>query len=140
MTATYQLFITAGILVAYCISIGTREIGHSGSWRTVIAIGLVFSTFLGITILFMPESPRWLLRNGRKEEALRSIERVKGVPYGSNDPSAQEMYEEQMGAVSYEMEVGRAGWLDCFNGDNKIRYRTFLGMTLQALQQLTGAN
>jgi len=145
LTATYQLFITAGILVAYCISIGTRSIGSpanpsSGSWRTVIALGLVFSTFLGVAIMFMPESPRWLLRNGRNEEALRAIQRVKGVPYDSQDAAAQQMYQEQIDAVSYEMEVGKAGWLDCFKGKNKTRYRTFLGMTLQALQQLTGAN
>jgi SP family sugar:H+ symporter-like MFS transporter len=90
--------------------------------------------------MFMPESPRWLLRNGRNEEALRAIQRVKGVPYDSQDAAAQQMYQEQIDAVSYEMEVGKAGWLDCFKGKNKTRYRTFLGMTLQALQQLTGAN
>lgn len=31
----------------------------------------------------MPESPRWLLRKNRPEEALASIERVKSVPHGS---------------------------------------------------------
>lgn len=48
LTATYQLFITFGILVAYCFSIGTRTIGNSGSWRIVIALGIVFAAILGI--------------------------------------------------------------------------------------------
>ncbi|MCO5556540.1 hypothetical protein L7F22_010089 [Adiantum nelumboides] len=33
LVATYQLFITLGILVAYCINIGTRSLDNSGSWR-----------------------------------------------------------------------------------------------------------
>jgi SP family sugar:H+ symporter-like MFS transporter len=42
LTATYQLFITFGILIAYAVSIGTRNIDGSGSWRTVIGIGLLW--------------------------------------------------------------------------------------------------
>lgn len=38
---------------------------------------------------------------------------------------------------SYE---GSTGWIDCFRPSNKVLYRTLLGMTLQAIQQLTGAN
>lgn len=34
LTATYQLFITFGILVAYCISIGTRNLSNSASCMT----------------------------------------------------------------------------------------------------------
>lgn len=68
---------------AYAICIGTRELGNSGSWRIVIALGIVFALVLGVGIQFMPESPRWLLRNDREDEALRSIQKVKGVPYHS---------------------------------------------------------
>lgn len=56
LVACYQLFITFGILVAYCISIGTRSINGSGSWRSVIGIGISFALFLGVSINFMPES------------------------------------------------------------------------------------
>ena len=58
LTATYQLFITFGILVAYCISIGTRHVSGSASWRIVVGIGILWALILGIGILFMPESPR----------------------------------------------------------------------------------
>jgi SP family sugar:H+ symporter-like MFS transporter len=33
-----------------------------------------------------------------------------------------------------------AGWIDCFSPKRKTLYRTLLGMSLQTLQQLTGAN
>jgi SP family sugar:H+ symporter-like MFS transporter len=53
LIATYQLMITAGILVAYCISIGTRELSNSGSWRIVIALGIFFALVLGVGIMFV---------------------------------------------------------------------------------------
>ena len=61
LTATYQLFITFGILVAYCISIGTRDMSGAGSWRTVVGIGFIWPMILGLGILTMPESPRYVL-------------------------------------------------------------------------------
>ena len=59
----------------------------SGSWRIVIALGIVFGTFLGIGILFMPESPRWLMHRGKQDEALESIARVRGASI--DDPVVQ---------------------------------------------------
>lgn len=47
---TYQLFITLGVLTAYCIGIGTRSINGAGSWRTLIGIGLIFAGVLGVGI------------------------------------------------------------------------------------------
>lgn len=44
------------ILIAYGISIGTRGMSGSGSWRTVIGVGIIWAAILGIGILFMPES------------------------------------------------------------------------------------
>lgn len=140
LTATYQLFITFGILVAYCFSIGTRTIGNSASWRIVIALGIPFATILGVGIQFMPESPRWLLRQGRDEDAFHAIQRVRSVKKGTEDAEVSKMYNEQKDAIDFERQAGKAGWLDCFRPQNKTLYRTFLGMMLQALQQLTGAN
>ncbi|KAG2155291.1 general substrate transporter [Suillus bovinus] len=141
LTATYQLFITFGILVAYCISIGTRDVSNSGSWRIVVGIGILWALILGIGILFMPESPRWLAAHDRMEEAQFSLARSRGIP----KDEAKSHYiivrevEEIRSFVEYEKQV-RGGWIDCFRPQNKTLYRTLLGMSLQSLQQLTGAN
>ncbi|KAG6844267.1 hypothetical protein H0H87_008303 [Tephrocybe sp. NHM501043] len=141
LTATYQLFITFGILVAYCISIGTRNISGAGSWRTVVGIGLIWPVILSVGIMFMPESPRWLASRGRIDEARRSLARSHGVPRDKiqTDPFLVSKVDEIRSNVEHETRL-RAGWLDCFRIQNKTLYRTLLGMSLQSFQQLTGAN
>lgn len=141
LTATYQLFITFGILVAYCISIGTREINDAGSWRTVVGIGIAWPFVLAIGILFMPESPRWLAKHGHLDKAADAIARTRGIPHSEakTDPIVVREVEEIRSNVEYEKNFA-GGWLDCFKPGNKILYRTLLGMALQSFQQLTGAN
>jgi MFS transporter, SP family, sugar:H+ symporter len=128
LTATYQLFITFGILVAYAISIGTRAIGGSGAWRTVVGIGIAWPLVLMVGMQFMPESPRWLTRQGREEDAKISLARVRGVPveHALDHWIISREIEEIKSNWEYEKQV-QGGWLDCFRPGNKILYRTFLG-------------
>ncbi|THH04805.1 hypothetical protein EW145_g5250 [Phellinidium pouzarii] len=161
LTGTYQLFITFGILVAYAISIGTRSIEGAGSWRTVVGISFVWAFILGVGILFMPESPRWSARHGRPEAARTAIAKVRAIP--EDHPIVESELEEILASLEVEEGlakdllyhgevqkvnpsgfVGTRGWLACFQGftrgTSRVGYRTLLGMSLQSLQQLTGAN
>ncbi|KAI0033578.1 general substrate transporter [Vararia minispora EC-137] len=143
MTATYQLFITFGILVAYCISIGTRHMSGAGSWQTVIGIGLIWPAILAVGIQFMPEasSPRWLAAHGHIEKAERALAACRGMTakQAESDFIIKKEIDEIRSSVEYEKSV-KAGWLECFAPERKMLYRTLLGMSLQSLQQLTGAN
>jgi SP family sugar:H+ symporter-like MFS transporter len=140
LIATYQLMITFGILMAYCFCLGTRELDNAASWRIPIALGIVFAVFLGVGILFMPESPRWLMKRNKHDLALASIAKVHASP--NDDPWVQVEYKEILVDTEKEKQVGGGSWLECFvgyPGGHKTVYRTFLGMILQMFQQLTGA-
>ena len=63
-------------MISFWIDYGTNFIGGSGStqkeaaWRIPLALQLVPALILGVGIMFMPHSPRWLINNERDEEAL----------------------------------------------------------------------
>ncbi|GAA5998918.1 hypothetical protein JCM5350_005490 [Sporobolomyces pararoseus] len=141
LVATYQLMITFGILIAYVISIGTRDLNQNGaSWRIVVMLNCAWAGILSLGFIFAPESPRWLFYQGRHEEAEKSLARIRGVKVEDNDYSVRTAYYEMEEAVKREQRSKKFGWIDCFRPKDKLLYRTLLLMTLQALQQLTGAN
>jgi len=141
LTATYQLFITFGILVAYVFAIAFRHLPNGTSWRLLIGMGLIWPAILIAGIIFMPESPRWLASKGRIKEAERSVARAYGIK--QMDKSANRFVVTEVDEIYNQIESERrlaAGWLACFRPGNKTLYRTLLGMSLQSFQQLTGAN
>ncbi|KAE9399118.1 general substrate transporter [Gymnopus androsaceus JB14] len=143
LTATYQLFITFGIFIAYLISFGTRGFDGPSSWQTVVGIGIAWPVILSTGIMLMPESPRWLVFHDKPEKALHSIARVHGMTLteARDHPLPNKALAEIQRSVEFERSyTGATGWMDCFRPSNKVLYRTILGMTLQAIQQLTGAN
>ncbi|POY75737.1 hypothetical protein BMF94_1147 [Rhodotorula taiwanensis] len=141
LVCTYQLMITFGILVAYCICIGTRNLNQNGaSWRIPNVLTILFALILGVGIIFAPESPRWLFFRGRHEEAELSLARVRGVKVEDQDYTVRQTYEEMKAAVEHEKSMDKFRWIDCFSPHDKILYRTVLLSVLQAGQQLTGAN
>ena len=83
LVALQQLAITFGIMVSFWIDYGTNYIGGTGegqseaAWRLALALQLVPALILGIGILFMPFSPRWLINNGRDDEALQVLSRAR---------------------------------------------------------------
>jgi len=88
--------------------------------------------------LFLRESPRWDYRHGKIEAARKTVALSYGVP-----ENHWEVHRE-MGEIQAKFDAENAGggqhkWYEVFTGP-RMAYRTLLGVTLQALQQLTGAN
>jgi len=121
LVATYQLMITFGILVAYCISIGTRNLNEGGaSWRIVVALNMLWALILGIGFIAAPESPRWLMQRGREQDAEKSLARIRGVKVEDNDYSVRQAFYEMGEQVKREQKTRDFGWLDCFRPKNKL--------------------
>jgi sugar porter (SP) family MFS transporter len=69
MGALNQIFIVLGILIAFLVSYG---LGTSSNWRLMFAGAIVPAVILFFGLTLLPETPRWLLKNGREDEA-RSV-------------------------------------------------------------------
>ncbi|HWC80753.1 MAG TPA: sugar porter family MFS transporter [Pseudonocardiaceae bacterium] len=68
-----QLMIVSGILIAYIVD---WALNGPGNWRAMFAAALIPALLLLFGMLAMPETPRWLLKAGREEEARAVLART----------------------------------------------------------------
>ena len=78
MSVLFQLAITVGILAAFLFNLATRLIGDSG-WRWSLGMQSVLSSVLVLGIMYLPESPRWLMKKRREEEARAVLRRLRVI-------------------------------------------------------------
>lgn len=85
MVGFHQLFITIGIMVSYFAG---YILAGAESWRQMFALGMIPAMFLLISMLFAPESPRWLLSKNKEQMAYQVLRTLH-----SPDDVALEMME-----------------------------------------------
>jgi MFS family permease len=134
-----QLAIEFGILVMYFVGYGCSFIGttHStASFRTAWGTQFIPAFWLLVGAPFLPRSPRWLAKVGRKEQAIDVLARIQA---GGNrdDPLVVAEWDEIAATLRAERE-SLPGW--CRFIKNGMWRRTFAGASVQAWQQLSGAN
>jgi sugar porter (SP) family MFS transporter len=72
-----QLAIVTGILLSYTVNYLLTGAGTS-NWRWMFASAAIPSVGFLVTLLFIPESPRWLVQKGRVSEAQYFLSRIAG--------------------------------------------------------------
>ncbi|KAJ3528994.1 hypothetical protein NM208_g9958 [Fusarium decemcellulare] len=134
----YQLSITIGILSASIINVITSGINDSAAYRIPLGIQLVPGLILTSGILFLPETPRFLVKNGRNHEAGLSLSRLRRLDI--LHPALVNELQEIIANHQYELTLGHNTYKDLFTESSQLCRRTLTGCGLQMLQQLTGIN
>ncbi|KAK1984432.1 general substrate transporter, partial [Colletotrichum cereale] len=114
-TATLQLSWTIGGIIVAGVTLGYNKREDEWAWRGPLAWQWIFPTPLMVILFFAPESPWWLIRRGRKEEALRSVKRLGA----SNATKQQNQQNYAMIERTVEIEAqlgGSPSLLDLFKG------------------------
>ncbi|GLB08509.1 hexose transporter hxt1 [Aspergillus tubingensis] len=137
LVSTYQLFITLGIFVANCINFGTEDRNDTGSWRIPMGVTYIWAIILGLGIALFPESARYDYRHGKEAKAARTLSKMYGIP--ENHRMLKLEIDEIRQKFVEEKERGQITWSHLFHAP-RMTYRVAVGVALQALQQLTGAN
>jgi SP family sugar:H+ symporter-like MFS transporter len=130
------LAITIGLLLAAIVDNGTKDRTDSGSYRIPIAIQFAWAIILVLGMLVLPETPRFLIKKGKPEQAARSLARLRRLDV--DHPAIIEELGEIVANHEYELSLGKSTYADCFKGN--LGYRLLTGCLLQSLQQLTGVN
>ncbi|KAJ6130554.1 hypothetical protein N7512_003334 [Penicillium capsulatum] len=131
------MLITAGITISYWINYGLAWIGDQEvAWRFPLAFQIVFALIIFGTILNLPESPRWLVMQGRDDEAIEVLEALNEKD--RDDPFIKNEFESVKQTV---LEMSKGSYASLFH---MSEYREFHRVTLayvnQMFQQISGIN
>ncbi|PSN68591.1 hypothetical protein BS50DRAFT_632502 [Corynespora cassiicola Philippines] len=151
-----SLFITGGQVVAYVVGWMFSE--RAGGWRWMVGLGALPAVVQFFMLWAMPETPRWLVKAGRKEQARRVLKRVYGDDEGIElvvnavlRRVEKEILEEEDAAGERNVpESGKNGWKakiarvnDSFTQLAAVdgnRRALIIACMLQGFQQLCGFN
>ncbi|CAG8164161.1 unnamed protein product [Penicillium salamii] len=129
--AFYPIFTLLGQLIGSIVCYTSLKYTGAQSYRVCFASQWPFSAVPFILAAFLPESPTWLLRKGRPQEALKAQKRL-------NTPqvdSVAVVASLQASIIAEEEEKGNT-YIDCFRGVN--RRRTFIVAVAHLIPQLFG--
>lgn len=143
LTGLYQFFITMGIMLAFWINYGSLlHLTGSTMYLVPLAMQGLPAVLLFVGMLLCNESPRWLAKQDRWEEARATLSKVRALP-------ADHPYlEEEFQAIALQLEqeralVGGSGFWDLMKEMWLIpgnRKRAMISVFLMICQQMTGTN
>jgi len=133
MVSVNQFAIVMGFLVVYFVNYfiamqGDETWNYQVGWRWMFGSESLPAVLLLVLLFFVPESPRWLAKQRRYDEALGILARVDGADYASRELA------EIKEAIS--LETGSIRQL--FHP--RMRIVLVIGVVLAVLQQVTGIN
>ncbi len=128
LVSLYQLAIVTGILLAYLANYLLANVGDN-NWRWMFASQTLPAAFFFIMLWFVPETPRWLVRKGRTESALKILNKTAGRAY-----SKQALNEISVSFTNEKTSELRTLF--------SSKYLPFIGIGIfiAAFQQFTGIN
>ncbi|HXJ15959.1 MAG TPA: sugar porter family MFS transporter [Candidatus Polarisedimenticolia bacterium] len=123
----FQLAITIGILFAYLV--GYAFASNQG-WRWMFGLALMPAAVFGLGMIFLPESPRWLVKRGETAMAHAVLQRIRGASTIENELAEIER--------SLMLTTERGKLSDLLHPS--LRAALIVGLGLAVFQQVTGIN
>lgn len=128
-----QTMIVSGMLLSYIVDYLLKDLPLTLAWRLMLGMAAVPALILFLGVLRLPESPRFLIKNNKFDEARKVLSFIRPA----NEIDA-EMKEIQMNALEEKENSKKVSWGTLLSG--KYRYLVIAGVGVAAFQQFQGAN
>src|SRR2546423_3370597 len=135
----FQEFLVIGSTFAYWLDYGVAlHIPTSTKqWRVPVAIQIIPGGCMLLGLFFLNESPRWLTKRGRHEDALKSLAYIRNEDPTSPDIALE--LAEIRAAVEEEVHLTEGvTWKECLKPG--VRFRFITGFMIMLCQQFSGTN
>lgn len=128
-----QTMIVSGMLLSYVMAWCLQHLPEQWAWRAMLALAAAPAIVLFLGVLKLPESPRFLVKNGDIDQARRVLSCIR--------PAAQvdaELSDIKLNAAAEAKAHATSSWATLFSG--RYRYLVVAGVGVAAFQQFQGAN
>ena len=135
----FQEFLVIGSTFAYWLDYGVslRIPESTKQWRVPVAVQLIPGGLMLCGLVFLKESPRWLMKKGRHSDAAQSLAYIRCETVDS--PDVVKELAEIRAAIEEELNATEGvTWRECLLPGN--RYRFVTGFVLMFWQQFSGTN
>ena len=129
-----QTMIVSGMLLSYTVDFLLRGLPEAWAWRTMLTLAAVPAIILFLGVLKLPESPRFLMKNGHEADARR----VLGYIRKDETEVEAELLDIRSTAAKEAAAARSVTWGTLFS--RRYRYLVIAGLGVAAFQQFQGAN
>lgn len=123
-----QFFVVTAIFLAFAVNYILAQLVESSSWRWMIGVEIVPAALFFILLRLVPESPRWLINQGRNNEALSVFQRIR-----AENPEEEVRIVKDAVEKEEKIEHGKL-----FVKEN--RFPVMIAILIAAFNQLAGIN
>jgi sugar porter (SP) family MFS transporter len=120
-----QVALTSGIVVSYLID---YAFAGSQAWRWMFAMAVIPAAAFGVGLVFIPNSPRWLVSRGHVDQARAVLNRIR----------PPDQVESELGDIQHSAAQQKGHWSELFSP--LLRPPMIVGVGLAIAQQITGIN
>jgi SP family sugar:H+ symporter-like MFS transporter len=137
-----QLFNVTGICLSFFVNYGInlhiKSSTDATKWRVPFALQMLPGAILLAGIVFMNESPRWLVEKNRIDEAAKALATVRGKSV--DDAEVVQELDEIIADFNGHEKMSMVAQLKASCSDKKMFYRSSFVVILMFWQQWTGTN
>lgn len=135
LVSMFQLLITIGIMVSYlsdsAFAVPDGDPAFTSVWRPMFYVGVIPAVIMFTGMLFLPETPRWLISKGHEDKCREVLQKVE-------EPGLVEEVISKMKEDIESDKKNKVNWTMIFS--KWLRVPLIIAVGIMFVQQFTGIN